>query len=395
GAVAFASPGITVNTATRNNANEVKLNITVDASTPIGPCNITGTNADNQISTLPGGGPVGCFASGSPTINSVTPSQAYQNWIGTVTATGSAFQVDPGSTVVFEPITAGATLDVIGAPTIVSTTTAVATVSATDVGDFRVWVINADSGKGFYDFFVVNSFSPPTPEWIAFNGVTNDATASVPQLISPTPRITAVFTDNEQLFNTATSQNTAKIVYYGPGQTGIDYVPAPNVRFEAGNTRAIIDYQIPRDKAFPAGVNIIQAYMENSSGEASRIAASVRIGYVLMDKVPAKAALASKTPWDPIRDPGLELQWKMVGPVTVPPTVKIDVFKSDMTRPGSVTANTHVALSYDSADPSNSFKIVKAQIRASDFIEFSQGMYLFIIHNEDIYAKGKVMVQHR
>jgi photosystem II stability/assembly factor-like uncharacterized protein len=392
-AVAFSDTGVTASGAvTRLNANQLRVPVTVTPTATISNRNIT-VNINGFTATLLNG----LAVVPGPTINALDPARVYQNWIGTVTATGSAFQVDPLSTIVFDPQTAGATVEIIGTPTIVSTTTAVATVSASSVGNFRVWVMNADTGRGFYDFFVVNSFSPPTPESIAFNGITYDATDYPPdgrQLISPTPRVTAIFTDNEQGFNTS-SQNNAKLLLVSNGTLSSIYNVTPeSVRLEAGNTRAVIDYQIPSGLAFPPSVNTVQAYIENSSGEASRIAAKVRIGYAMMSGVSDRIALAYPVKWDPDKDDHLDLQFKTkVDPL--PLSFMIEGFNIAGMRIFSLPATPRVVFSY--SGPDNPYKIVKVSLRKSDYQSslhlLSQGLLLMIIPEANVRAK--VMVQYR
>ena len=395
-AVAFSGTGVGVTvggTITRVNANQLRVPITVTPTATISNRNIT-VNINGFTSTLLNG----LAVVPGPTINALNPARVYQNWIGTITATGSAFQVDPGSTIFFEQMTAGTTLELISAPTIVSTTTAVATVSATDVGNFRLWARNADTGVGYFDFFVVSSFSPPTPESIAFNGITYDATdypIDGRQLISPTPRVTAIFTDIEQGFN-ASSQNTAKLILLSDGTlTSIyDVSPEGTVRLEAGNTRAVIDFQIPAAKAFPSAVNTVQAYIENSSGEASRVTAKVRIGYAMMSGVSDRIALAYPVKWDPDKDDHLDLQFKTkVDPL--PLSFMIEGFNIAGMRIFSLPATPRVVFSY--SGPDNPYKIVKVSLRKSDYQSslhlLSQGLLLMIIPEANVRAK--VMVQYR
>jgi hypothetical protein len=289
---------------------------------------------------------------------------------------------------------------------VLSTTTAVVKVSATSVSDFRVWLNNADGGNNYYDFFVVDSFSPPTFDWISFNGVTYDATAfpyPPGQLISPTPRIVAVFTDNEQLFSAA-SQNTAKIVFYADGSlTGIYEVPSSEVRLESSNTRAIIDCQIPTDKSFASSVNTIEAYIENSSTEARRGTARVKIGTFVFKGVPDKVGLAYPSVWNPRKAVPLDLAWKVYGTKTAPYTVNVDIFSIDgkpLYRSGPA-ATKEKFIYNDPADASRSYKIYKistpittAQFFMPDIA--NQLMYIMVRDNIQgtLDAKIKVMVNN-
>lgn len=399
GAISFSSSDITLNSATRTGPDDLTLNLSI-GSAASGPYNISGVNTDGLTATLPGGGSTGLFGSLPPSLITIDPSRVRQNWIGTITATGEHFQVDPLTAITFAPQTTGTTLEIIGTPTIVSSTTAVVTVSAFSVGNFRFELTNADGGYGFIDFFVVDpSISPPSFESISFDGITYDATTfpyPPGQLISPTTRIVAVFTDTDNPFN-ATSQNTAKFLASTDSSLTIYNVPASSVSLTDSNTRAIIDYQIPAGTPLHPNVNTIKAYMENGNGEARIQPARVRIGYLLRKNVPDNVALPSHHVWNPDKE-DLDLQWKLVGPVTLPPAVKIETRRVDGVTAGSHMAATRVVFSYDDVDPQKSYKIVNISTKKSLLLEheLSQGLLLFIIHDDStIYAKAKVMVQYR
>ena len=396
---AFADPNITINSVTRNSNGEVKFNITIGAAAALGNCNINGTNADGLTAALAGGGTTGLAIGPSPTIYTVSPNNVKSGWIGTVTITGDAFQVHTNSKINFAPQTAGATIEFIGVPTVVSTTTAIATVSASSVDTFRVWLTNASGVANYYDAFTVEANGPPPNfAWMSFDGVTYDATRfDYPpgQSISPTPYIVAVFTDTVTPFNTTISQNTAKIIIEGPGSWAYKEVPSTEVFLEDSNRRAVIRYQIPAGWAFPTNTNIVKAYIENSARDPQSGTARVRILSEAQKGVPSGYALVYPHIWNPDKS-DVSLQWKMTDPI--PASVKLDFRRIDGQIAGSFTKPTKVVFSRSDTIASNSYKIVSVSVRKSDLMEalLSQGMMYCIIHGDTgIYSKAKVMVQYR
>ena len=394
---AFANPSVTINSTTRNSNGEVKFNITIGAAAALGNCNINATNGDGLTAALAGGGVNGLALGPNPTIYTVSPNLVKQNWIGTVTITGDAFQAHTNSRIAFDAQTAGATIEFIGVPTVVSTTTAVATVSAASVGTFRVWLTNASGGPNFYDAFTVEANAPPPNfAWMSFDGVTYDATVSPyppGQLISPTPQMIAVFTDTVTTFD-ANTQNTAKLIITGDTFKAIYNVPASSVFLEDSNRRAVIRYQIPGGLAFPPNTNTAQAYIENSARDPQLGTARVRVLYEAHKAVPSGFALVYPHIWNPNKS-DVAFQWKMTDPI--PASVKLDFRRIDGQIAGSFTKPTKVVFSRSDTIVSNSYKIVSVSVRKSDLMEalLSQGMMYCIIHGDTgIYSKAKVMVQY-
>lgn len=85
--------GVTVHGATVVSATEVVLDVSVAATAPPGPRDVTLTNVDGVSATC-----VGCFAvNGRPTITSVSPNVRGQGSTSTVTIRGQQFR--PGATV--------------------------------------------------------------------------------------------------------------------------------------------------------------------------------------------------------------------------------------------------------------------------------------------------------
>jgi hypothetical protein len=87
-AVSFSGTGITVNSTTFNSATQLTASITIAASAPLGPRNVTVTNPG----TLGSGTCTGCFTVGStPTIATVNPPFRFRSTTVNVVVTGTNY----------------------------------------------------------------------------------------------------------------------------------------------------------------------------------------------------------------------------------------------------------------------------------------------------------------